>query len=55
MRIYYVFDLDAYLLLCKRLYILKLKDRFDMNAIYFYKNHKDMLKSNHHENIYVFT
>ena len=53
MRVYYVFNFNANLLLCKRFYILKLKDRFDISAIYFYKNYKNMLKINHHENIYV--
>ena len=53
--IYYVLDLNANLLLYKRLYILKLKDRFDTNAIYLYKNHKNILKINDHENIYVLT
>ena len=55
MRVYYVFDFDANLLLCKRLYMLESKDRFDINAIYFYKNYKNMLKINYHENIYVLT
>ena len=53
MRVYCVSDLDANLLSCKRLYILRLKNRFDTNAIYFYKNHKNMLRANHHKNIYV--
>ena len=53
MRVYYVFDLNANLLLCKRLYMLKLKGRFNTNAIYFYKDHKNMLRADHHENIYV--
>ena len=55
MRVYYVFDFDINLLLCKRFYILESKDRFNINATYFYKNHKNMLKINHHENIYVLT
>ena len=55
MRVYYISDFDANLLSCKKLYILKLKDRFDTNAIYFYKNHKNMLKADHYENIYVLT
>ena len=54
-RVYYISDLDANLLSCKRLYMLKLKDRFNINAIYLYKDHKNMLKTNHHENIYVLT
>ena len=53
MRVYYISDFDANLLSCKRLYILELKDRFNMNAIYFYKNYKNMLKTNHYENVYV--
>ena len=53
MRIYYVFDFNANLFLCKRLCILKLKDRFDINAIYLYKNYKNMLKIDYYENIYV--
>ena len=55
MRVYYVFNLNANLLLCKKLYMLKLKDRFDTNAIYFHENHKNILKINHYENIYVLT
>ena len=51
--IYYVSDFDTNLLLCRRLYMLKLKGRFDMNAIYLYKDHKNMLKTNHYKNIYV--
>ena len=54
-RVYYVSDLDANLLSCKRLCMLELKGRFDMNAIYFYKNHKNMLRANHYKNIYVLT
>ena len=53
MRVYYVFDLDTNLLLYKRLYMLKLKNRFDTNAIYFYKNYKNILKADYYENIYV--
>ena len=53
MRVYYVFNLNANLLSCKRLYILKLKDRFNMNAIYLYKNHKNILKADHYKNVYV--
>ena len=53
MRDYYISDFDANLLLCKRLYMLKLKDRFDTNAIYFYKDHKNMLKVNHYKSVYV--
>ena len=53
MRIYYIFDLDANLLSCKRLCMLKLKDRFDTNTIYFYKNHKNMLRANHYKNVYI--
>ena len=55
MRVYYIFDLDANLLSCKRLCILELKDRFDTNAIYLHKNHKNILKINHHKNIYILT
>ena len=53
MRVYYISDLNANLLSCKRLYMLELRDRFNTNAIYFYKNHKNMLKTNHYKNIYV--
>ena len=53
MRVYYVFNFDVNLLSCKRLYMLKLKDRFNTNAIYFYKNYKNMLKTDYHENVYV--
>ena len=55
MRVYYVSDLDANLLSYKRLYMLKLKNRFDTNAIYLYKNYKNIFKTNHHENVYVLT
>ena len=55
MRVYYVLDFDANLLLCKKLYILKLKGRFDINAIYLYKNHKNILKIDHHKSVYVLT
>ena len=55
MRVYYVSDLDANLLLCKRLYMLELKDRFDTNAIYLYKNYKNMLKADHYKSVYVLT
>ena len=55
MRVYYVFGFDANLLSCKRLCILELKDRFNTNAIYFYKNHKNMLRADHYKNIYVLT
>ena len=53
MRIYYVFNFDANLLSCKRLCILKLKDRCYTNTIYLYKNHKNILKADYYENIYV--
>ena len=53
MRVYYIFNLDANLLSCKRLYMLKLKDRFDINAIYFYKNHKNILRADYYKNVYV--
>ena len=54
-RVYYVSDFDTNLLLCKRLYMLKLKDRFNTNAIYLYKNHKNILKANHYKSVYVLT
>ena len=53
MRVYYVSNLDANLLLYKKLYMLELKDRFNINAIYFYKNHKNMLKADHYKSIYI--
>ena len=53
MRVYYIFNLDANLLSYKRLYILKLKGRFDTNAIYLYKDYKDIFKANYYENVYV--
>ena len=53
MRVYYVSGFNANLLSYKRLYMLKLKDRFDTNAIYFYKNYKNILRADYHENIYV--
>ena len=55
MRIYYVSDLDANLLSCKRLYMLELKDRFDTNAIYLYKNHKNIFKADYYKSVYVLT
>ena len=55
MRIYYVFDFNANLLLYRRLYMLKLKGRFDTNAIYLYKDHKNIFETNHHESVYVLT
>ena len=55
MRVYYISDFNANLLSCKRLYMLKLKDRFNTNAIYLHKDHKNILKINHYENIYVLT
>ena len=55
MRVYYIFDFDANLLSYKRLCMLRLKDRFDTNAIYLYKNHKDMLRADHHKKLYVLT
>ena len=54
-RVYYIFDLNANLLSCRKLYMLELKDRFDINAIYFYKNHKNMFKTNYYKNVYVLT
>ena len=53
MRVYYVSDFDINLLLCKRLYMLKLKDRFNTNVIYFYKNYKNTFKIDHYESVYV--
>ena len=55
MRVYYVFDFNANLLLYRRLYILELKSRFDINAIYFYKNYKNMLKTDYYKSVYVST
>ena len=55
MRVYYIFDLNANLLSCKRLYMLKLKNRFNTNAIYFYKNYKNMFKIDYYESVYVLT
>ena len=55
MRVYYIFNFNVNLLSCKRLYMLKLKDRFDTNAIYFYKNYKDIFRVNHYESVYVLT
>ena len=53
MRVYYISNFNANLLSYKRLYMLKLKDRFDINAIYFYKNYKNIFKINYHKSIYV--
>ena len=33
-RVYYIFNLEANLLLYKKLYILNLKERFNINFIY---------------------
>ena len=55
MRVYYISDFNANLLSCRRLCMLKLKDRFDTNAIYLYKNHKNMLKADYYKRIYVLT
>ena len=54
-RVYYVSNLEANLLSCRRLCILKLKDRFDINFIYLHVNEKNMLKANHKERVYVLT
>ena len=53
-RVYYVFNLDANLLLYKRLCILDLKERFDINFIYFQLNNIDVLKANYKKEVYVF-
>ena len=53
MRVYYIPDFDVNLLLCRRLYMLRLKGRFNTNAIYLYKNHKNMLRADHHKRIYI--
>ena len=53
MRVYYIFNFDANLLLYRKLYILRLKDRFNTNAIYLYKNYKNIFKVNYHEGVYV--
>ena len=54
-RVYYVSNLEANLLLYRRLYMLKLKDRFDINFIYLHVNKKNMFKANHKEEVYVLT
>ena len=54
-RVYYVPDLEANLLLCRRLYMLELKDRFDIDFIYLHVNEKNMLKANYQEGVYVLT
>ena len=54
-RVYYVSDLKANLLLYRGLYILGLKDRFNINFIYLHVNEKNMLKANHKERVYVLT
>ena len=53
MRVYYISDLNANLLSYKKLYMLELKDRFDINAIYLYKDYKNILKTNYYEGVYV--
>ena len=54
-RVYYVPDLEANLLSYRRLYMLELKGRFDINFIYLHVNEKNMLKANHKEKVYVLT
>ena len=53
MRIYYILDLKANLLLYRRLCILELNERFDTNSIILYINNKDILKADHKEGVYV--
>ena len=53
MRVYYISGLDANLLLCKRFCMLELKGRFNTNAIYLYKNYKNMFKADYHKRVYV--
>ena len=53
-RVYYILGLKANLLLCRRLYILGLIDRFNTNSIILYmKEKKDILKANHEEGVYI--
>lgn len=54
MRIYYILDLRANLLLYRRLCMLELTDRFNINSIILYtKEKKNMLKANFEEDIYI--
>ena len=52
-RIYYVSSLKANLLSYRRLCMLELKGRFDIDSIYLYTNKKDVLKADHKEGVYV--
>ena len=55
MRIYYILDLKANLLLYRRLYILELNRRFDTNFIILHINDKNILKADYKEGVYVLT
>ena len=55
MRVYYVFNFDANLLSYQKLYLIKFKNRFDTNAIYLYKNYKNIFKIDHYKSVYVLT
>lgn len=54
-QVYYVPDLGANLLSCRRLYMLGLKGRFDIDFIYLQSNNIDVLKADHKEEVYVYT
>ena len=54
-RVYYVLDLEANLLSCRRLCILELNKRFDTNFIILYINDKNILKADHKEGVYMLT
>ena len=53
MRVYYILGLKVNLLLYRRLCILGLNGRFDINFIILYINDKDMLKADYKKGVYV--
>ena len=47
MRIYYILGLKINLLLYRKLYILELKGRFDINTIFLYKRSKNIFRADY--------
>ena len=52
-RVYYISNLEANLLLYKRLYMLDLKERFNINFIYLQLNNIDIFKANYKKEVYI--
>ena len=52
-RVYYISNLEANLLLYRRLYMLDLKERFNINFIYLQLNNIDVLKANYKKEVYI--